>query len=70
MIAWGKLPTGKVFHGWEPPDPRKTFTTSRVLRSLCGLWRERWKLGGYPMTRKCKTCKRFEGYHMKRPPRI
>ena len=64
MIVWAKLSTGKVYHGWE-----RKWKVQRFYNSLCGLWRARWQLGGYPMTRKCKICKRMEGYHNKRPPR-
>ena len=63
MIVWAKLPTGKVFHGWD-----YKWRWQRNLNSLCGMWRKKNDIGGWPMGRKCKTCTRMWGYTHKRPP--
>ena len=67
MVVWAKLanPRAKVYHAWD-----LRWAYQRTYNSLCGMWRKHYELGGFKMTRKCKTCKRMQGYHLKRPPPV
>ncbi len=61
MIAWARLPKGKVYHAFDLKYPY-----SRYYRSICGMWREEWKLYPGDMIRRCKGCTIELKRHLKR----
>ncbi len=61
MIAWAKLPNGRVFHAFDMKWPY-----ARWYRSICGRWYPYWKLGGEEISKKCKACMKELGRHQRR----